>query len=487
MRGWLHRASFVALAAAALLAAGCGASGDEGTSPTTEPASGSGSTDGTADAGDGPAGGSAPGTFGDLEAVCGPGDARVAAAEAGRGTDRLYLGVATDRKATIRPGLNREMWDTSVAFAQWCNEAGGIAGLPVELVELDGSVLQVEQAMTTACRDVFAMVGGGFVQDDLQFSGRDGSDFHRCGLVDVPGYAVSAQKTDSNGQVQPVPNQGTTVTTDWLRDFAELEPRQAAEVAIAYGELPALEIQRAKYEAAVEDVGLDLAGTFPYPVTGMTDWTPLARSIIDSGATTLLFVGEPGNLANLLAKLREQRWKGTPLLETNAYDPLLFSAGDAAVEGALVRSYVQPFEEARDGSATRQYLDLVAGVADDAKVSPLGVLSMSAWLLFARAATGCAEEGPITRTCVLEQAAAQEDWTAGGLHAPTDPARFDEVVPSTCGMLVVARDGRFERRWPRVGGPDDDGDGFACRPAEEAVTSVPANRGKGVVDPDRPL
>ena len=58
--------------------------------------------------------------------------------------------------------------------------------------------------MTTACTSVFAMLGGGMVQDQLQFSGKEGSDFHECAMIDIPGFANSPEKSDSNGQVQYV-------------------------------------------------------------------------------------------------------------------------------------------------------------------------------------------------------------------------------------------------------------------------------------------
>jgi ABC-type branched-subunit amino acid transport system substrate-binding protein len=465
----------IAATLAAVLVSGCGASGNEGVGPTDE------ASPTTADRGGG------DGSFGTLSGLCSEGDATIAADEAGRGTDKLYIGVATDRNAQIRPGLNKEMWDASIAFVEWCNEQGGIRGLQIEPVELDAAILEVERAMSTACRDVFAMVGGGMVQDNLQFSGKDGSDFHRCGLVDIPGYAVSPQKADSNGQVQPVPNSGTAVSTTWIRDYMELEPDAEGSVAIAYSDVPSLEIQKNKYEAALDDVGLELAGSFPYPVTGLPDWTPLARSIIDSGASTLMFVGEPGNLSNLLSKLREQGWEGTPLLETNMYDARIFGTGASAAEGALIRSYVYPFEEADERPATARYLGLLEQYAPGGAPSALGVLSMSAWLLFATAANACADanDGVISRNCLLEQAAEQSDWTGGGLHAPVDPAPAGEATAPTCSMLLVARNGAFERFYPKVGGTGDDGDGFSCR--DDGVARVPANEGLGVVDPDRPI
>ena len=471
----MRRFALVPVVCLALLAAACGASGEDpegAESPATTAAANAGGDDAA---------------FGDLDELCGPGDFTVAADEAGaRGADQLRIGIATDRASTVRPGLNKEMWDASVAFVDWCNEQGGVGGLQIDPVELSGALFDVEAAMTTACSQVFAMVGGGFAQDDLVFSGKDGSDFHRCGMIDIPAYAVSPDKADSNGQVQPVPNPGTTMANTWIRDFAELFPEAARSAVVVYGELPSLEQIKDAYVTMLDELEIPVVDTLPYQVVGMSDWTPLARRVMDSGATTMLFVGEPANATALTASLTQQGWEGRPLFETNMYDQQLFAQGAEAVEGSVIRLTSNPLEEAERWPATQKYLELLERV-DDAKVGLLGLQSISAWLLFVTAANACgaANDGVLDRTCILEQAAEQEDWTGGGLHGPTDPAPHGEAVTSSCGMLVIARDGRFERLFPELGGEGDDVGGFHC--PDNGVSRIPDNDGKAVVDPDRPI
>ena len=84
--------------------------------------------------------------------------------------------------------------------------------------------------------------------------------------------------------------------------------------------------------------------------------------------------------------------------------------------------------------------------------------SFSAWLLFATAANACGEanDNILTRGCVLQAAADVEDWTGGGLHAPTDPDPEGGPSPD-CGMLLeVTDDGNFARLYPEIGGEGDD-------------------------------
>ena len=474
----MKRLLTVLFASTALLAGACGASGDG-----DEPAEGSSTSEGSTDT-------SAPASdaaFGDLDqALCGEGDFTVEPSEAGSGPDKLYIGVPNDRSSQIRPGLNKVMYDASVAYADWCNEQGGIGGLQIEVVDLDAALFNVEAAMSKACTSVFALVGGGLAQDALEFSGKDGSDFHRCGLIDIPGYAVSVEKADSNGQVQPVPNPGTSASNTWFRDLQDLQPEALEKWGVLWGELPSLEIVKVKNEAVAKDVGgIEVVPEQTYPPTGAMDWTPYSRKLIGTGATSFSWVGEASNLASFLTNLRQQGWEGTPLLEANMYDPELAAAGEAA-EGTVVRMAFHPLEEADDWPAVQQYIDMVTERVDGGKIGQLGMQSTSAWLLFTVAANACGEknEGVLTRTCILEQAAAVEDWTGGGLHAPQDPARFDEATASPCSMLLVVKRGEFERLFPEVGGKDDDGGGFHC-PAD-GVTTVDAV-GEGKVDPNRPI
>ncbi len=134
-----------------------------------------------------------------------------------------------------------------------------------------------------------------------------------------------------------------------------------------------------------------------------------------------------------------------------------------------------------------QYLEILKDNVPDAKVALLGMQSFSAWLLFATAADACgsANDNVLSRACVLQAAADVQDWTAGGLHAPTDPGPEGGQVP-TCEMqLTVADGGAFERLFPEIGSDQDDTAGFNC--AADAVVDVPANEGLAVVSPDQPI
>jgi hypothetical protein len=88
-----------------------------------------------------------------------------------------------------------------------------------------------------------------------------------------------------------------------------------------------------------------------------------------------------------------------------------------------------PFELASSVPAVKQYMALVA--ADHGTIGLLGEQSASAFLLWATAVKSCGSD--VTAKCVLDAAAAQKDWTGGGLHTSTNPG--DNSAPQ-CGMLM---------------------------------------------------
>lgn len=473
------RRSLVPLALVAglsLVAGACGAQGAEDAAENDQE-----TTETTAAQGGGSDGGE--GKFGDLESPCGEGEATVAADEAGRGTDKLYVGVANDRTSPFRQGLNKELWDMAQAFAGWCNAQGGISGLEIELVDIDGKVLEVEAAMATACTDVFAMVGGGFVQDNLMFNGKDGADFHKCKLIAVPGWAVSTEFAEADGQVQPLPNPAYVKTNSWFPAMVKLYPDEMKNLAAVYGNIPSIVTNKDQNLGMIRATeGYDKITEISYDAIGNQDWGLVAQQVKDAGAGAVMFVGEPGNYSKMSQALKDQGFEGVVFAEANHYDQLLLdSSGPAAVEGNISRIGTHPYEEADRWPATKQMLDIFEEYGPaDGKLASLSTQSFSAWLLFATAAKACAAEGEITRDCVLSEAKSNQTWTGGGLHATGSPK---DNGPAECSMLMQVQDGKWTRLFPELDSEDDNGEGFFC--ADPLTIEIEGDFGEGVADPSR--
>ena len=456
----------------ATVALGCGAKGTDTSKGDESPAS-------TA------AGGSASGAgkFGTLDSPCGKAPSgktvSIAAGEDGGSATKLRLGVASDKTADIRPGLLKELYDTGVTFTEWCNAQGGIAGLPIELVDLDGKLLSVEAAMTTACHGVFAMVGGGFAQDNLIFSGKDSSDFHKCKLIAFPGFAVSTAFSEANGVIQPLPNPAYKKSNGFWQDLQEKYPEEVKKTAAVFGDLPSLRVNKDGNKAVAATVpGFNYVVDIPFNPLSQ-DWSLIAQQVVQEGVTAVNFVGEPEGMSGFVAKLKDQNWKGVIFADANQYDPKLFSAGPDLAEGVVIRLATHMFEEADEYPAIQQYVDIMKK-DPNRKIASLGIQGWSAWLLFATSVNKCIDSsgGEISRKCVIEAGKTITSWDGGGLHAEANPG---ENLPPECAMAAVADKGaKFSRLFPKEGDPTFK-DGFSCR--DNSIVDVTGDFGKGNIDP----
>src|SRR5262249_30816357 len=157
-----------------------------------------------------------------------------------------------------------------------------------------------------------------------------------------------------------------------------------------------------------------------YNILGESNWAPFAQALEDDGVQWLQFVGTGDNLALLLQAMDEIGYRPEVIAQdANFYDQLWVDAAGPSGDGGFVRTVFNPFEEADQYPAVQQYLDMVNAV--DGKIASLGTQAMSAWMLFATSARDCDRDNNLTRSCVLEGAAAVTDWTGGGLHVPTNP------------------------------------------------------------------
>jgi ABC-type branched-subunit amino acid transport system substrate-binding protein len=408
-------------------------------------------------------GAGALGDFGELTEVCGPreGGGEMSsddpAAIQGVSEDALVVGTVADPGFEGRPGLNQEIFDAGTAFVEWCNAAGGINGRRLELNLHDAAITTYEPAMTDACRSDFAIVGGGAVQDNLwETTGA------ACGLIDVAGFSATPEKAGEAGRdasesrsVQAVPNASDRFQTGPYIRVAEEHPDAVLRSGIVYGDIDTLILQADKTVEALEQVGYDFVHESSFNLLGEANWTPFAQALADDDVQLLHFVGEGENLALLLQAMEEIDYRPEVIVELpNFYDTGFLESAGPAAEGVLVPLVFNPFEEAADQPAVAQYLDMVDAV--DGKAAMLGMQSMSAWLLFAQAAKACDLDNDLTRECVLGQAASTTEWTAGGLHAPTDPSSNE---PTACFVTMRVDGGEFVRAEPDEGfdcGDDSD-------------------------------
>jgi ABC-type branched-subunit amino acid transport system substrate-binding protein len=407
------------LGVAVVMAAACGGNHTNGATPT----SGSNTIAPTT-------GKTAVVKFGTLPSPCGPGTAKGATANGVTDTT-ITIGYGDDAGYAAAPGLDKEMSDAVKPMIQWCNDQGGINGRRIVGKYYDAKVLQVTQAMTQACNDkVFMLVGQGFVLDAGQEQIRIG-----CKLSTIPGFAVGTAFAQGSGMQQPIPNAGDDVADSSAFQIAKLFPDAVKKAALVFAEFPATRETRDKAALGYPKAGWKFLNCDQiYNVAGESDWKPLASNLKACGAEVVDWVGSPDpNLENFLNAAKQvgfapKAWVTDPNQYTASFAKWNAQNGGAA-NNVYVRMTGVPFEFAAQVPAVKQYMNLVS--QSHGTIGLLGEQSASAFLLWATGVKACGTN--VTAKCVLDGAAAQKQWTGGGLHIPTDPGAND--APK-CGMLL---------------------------------------------------
>ena len=434
-----HRRYAAVSLAVALLAvvAGCSRSN------TTDTAGGTTTSSATS----GGSGAPANGQFGSITTpVCGTVGLRegntTGTVEVGATTGANVLGVtpSTIRIGTISdvgysgyPGLDQELWDASQVFVDWCNSLGGIAGHKIVLDKLDAKLLDYQQVIVQACRQDFALVGGGGV-----FDSAGQKDRLKCLLPDFPGYVVTPEARGADLMVQATNGGSNTAVNFGLANYLDEKfPNAGAAVGYLTANVTTTVINKKQYQEAGATLGWKTVYDQQYNATGEATWLPFAQAIKDKGAKGLWFVGSAVNLAHLLNALGQidyqLDWVAGP---SNMYDQQLIKVGgaDLTTNPVYVNDATTPFT-ATDVRAIPQYEQLFdTYLPHGLKTASLGLNAFAAWLLFAQSLQAC---GPtLTRLCAYENGIHTTSFDGGGLSGKVDPSTPE--VPTDCFVPVEA-------------------------------------------------
>ena len=126
------------------------------------------------------------------------------------------------------------------------------------------------------------------------------------------------------------------------------------------------------------------------------------------------------------------------MVGTNIYDTTYLENVGDNTQNTLIRTAYTPFELADENPATADYLELMQRYNPDGKLAQLGAQAVSAYLLFAQAASECGAD--LTRTCLIENAETVTSWTGGGLHAETHPGNSEA---GECFAFIAVTPGAF--------------------------------------------
>jgi ABC-type branched-subunit amino acid transport system substrate-binding protein len=419
-----------------VVAAGCGRSGSSSSTATTSKT--------------GSAAAAAPsGTFGTLKDVCGPGKA-TGATDVGVTDTSINVSTMSDPGFTGAPGLNQEIFDAADAFVGWCNAAGGILGRRLDLVKRDAALTQVAARMAEACaRPDFMLVGNG--------EGLDATGVQQrlsCKLPEIAGYDVSAAAGTAPLSLDPLPvPDAESNMGGMLRALAQYDPAAIKHYGLISSNQQSIRDSGNRDRAAAEHLGYVTVNYQEMPPT-VDNWRPYVENAKGAGVEVLGFQGAPATFSAFLKTAADVGWfPKWVVLNGNNYDPSLISLAGTALDqlqtkggtngqgggAVIITAGLYPFELASQNPATQLYINNLDQYVHGVKPKSLGINSTSAWLLFAESAKACGSN--LTRDCVMSHAAAETNWTAGGLHVPEKPSNATGDSSQCFTMLKASSTG----------------------------------------------
>lgn len=385
--------------------------------------------------------------FGTLPSPCGPGDAK-GATDQGVTDEAISIGFGDDRGYSAGPGLNQEMGDAVEAMIAWCNEQGGINGRKIVGDRYDAAYVQAPQVMQKACEKDFMLVGQGFVGDESAEAIRVG-----CNLPSVPGFTVGPNAAMGPMKFEPVPYPVDKFNAAPLEVQAKLFPQFASNMTTLNSTSPGIQVANSKIVGVLKSMGItpkDCGVTLNQQ--GEPNYVSFAEKFKDCGIEALWNSGSPTPIAfNMLEAMKRVGLDTTLVFEATWYSPAVAAWTKKSGWTINLGLVFQPLENAAHVPATQKYLDIVK--AHGGKEGLIGVQSTSAFLLWATAAKECGAE--LTRQCMVDKLSGIHEWTAGGLHAPSDPGAN---LPSDCTLILSVTNGSYTQIEPKKAGE------FTCNP-----------------------
>lgn len=385
----------------------------------------------------------APPMLGELEVPCGrPGDG----ADVGIDADRIVIGVGNDRGGLYTPWSGTGVVEAVRSLADRCNSLGGVAGRQIVVEEFDAAVVEVEERMAEACENVFSLVGHAYLLDHVGEPARAG-----CGLPSFPAWGpgtgdeVDGVVSALTATPVPVPIHGEVaaliVSPSDAGRLALIGPRTAGGAAMRARRVFALLLSELPFEV-VADIG--------YGVEQDPEWKDVVNAARRADAGAVRIDGSCRSvLLPFLRAAADVDWDPAVVAGDGAYDPeCIADATDVSFARVLVEMPFLPVSDGADARATTAIAEMFAEV--DVPLTGDSLRAASAFWLWATAAEACGAQ--LDRACVIEEAAAIDEWTAGGLHTVTDPGTS---VIEPCVVLLGVDDGEFVRRLPEAAGELD--------------------------------
>jgi ABC-type branched-subunit amino acid transport system substrate-binding protein len=365
----------------------------------------------------------------------GPGGASI---ERGVSTKTIHVAAFNDASNTVEPGLDKEFVQQANAFADWCNASGGINGRKIVVDDRDGALFNAAQVTAQACQSDFMAVGGGLVLDQSAVPVRE-----QCGLGQITGFTVSDASDTASDQVNPSNISLNHVPAGWFLALAKKYPQAVKKAAMGAQNNPSILEPEHKWADAAQAFGWNIA-EFQEPPLTVTDWTPYVQQLQTQGVKAVW----PADSSAIAPYFQAMSTLGyTPAfiaLSVQDYSPNTLKALQGVhIPPVYVETSWWPLELASQSPSTEQLIQVMHKYAKGDTIDFTDEEGAESWLLWAKAATACGAN--LTSSCVLTDASAQKNWSAGGIQAPVPQltASNKNPTPSPCFALLQATPSKF--------------------------------------------
>lgn len=339
------------------------------------------------------------------------------------------------------PGLGASAAAATRSYVAFLNASGGVCGRQVVLQEADdGTDSGRYRSLASEFATAALGIAGGFNVGDV-------------GAVDVirqsglPLVSVVSQDTLT---ALPTVFDVFPPFEDPDRPIAKYEflrSQGASRVSLVY-----IAVDQSRALAAVEQrlmraSGLEIVQVQELPLSTLSYDAP-ARSVINSGADYMLFVGDSGHNADMARSLADA---GHQLrfqeYYTFAYGSTYLELAGAAAEGTTTWLRTLPNEEAGTNEELARFVEWMDRTAPGEVQDVFAAEAWSGTKAFFDALQ--AIPGPITREALVAQLAAMESFDAGGMMAPI---RMGAELNNGCFVGLRVQGGRWIRLAPATSG-----------------------------------
>ena len=337
------------------------------------------------------------------------------------------------------PGLFSAAQQAVQAYQAYFNANSSICGRKLSVTPYDSqtSALGDQEASTSACGSVFALVGsvGAFDNGGV-------STVNQCGIPDLRAIATNPQRFASPvsfGTDAVDPNEVSTVQYRYLKTVTG---DASAKSAMVYLDAGAAVPNALAYRKTMESLGYHFVYQQAIGVTEF-NYAPYAAQMKSLGVTLVQFEGSYQFAVRLKQAMSAQGLDPVFVMDSVAYDPVFVEAGGPSLDGTY--SYVDTdlFEEADRSAEMQLYLSWLHRVAPQAKPSFFGMFAWGSMALFTTLSLELG--GRLSRSTLLAAIRNVHDYTDNGLFVPQDVG--GKTSPA-CQSVIQLTNGAWTRRSP---------------------------------------